>query len=207
MHIPDGFLDARVWAGAAVMSAGAVGYAVRRTKEVLDDRQVPVMGVMAAFIFAAQMINFPVAPGASGHLLGGALVAILMGPWTATLLMTTVYTIQALIFQDGGITTLGANILNSAVIAPWVALWGYRALKRVTGDGAAVFLSAWLSLVVAAGAAGVQLALSGTVPLGVVLPAILGWHMLIGIGEGLITGVAVRFARQNLPPALDERWV
>lgn len=107
MHIPDGFLDPKIWVGASALSAGALAAAVSNTRKVLEDRQVPALGVMAAFIFAAQMINFPVAGGTSGHLLGGALAAVLLGPWSAGLILTTVLVIQMLFFYDGGLTALG----------------------------------------------------------------------------------------------------
>ncbi|MEW5763264.1 MAG: energy-coupling factor ABC transporter permease [Bacillota bacterium] len=197
MHIPDGFLDPKVWAGAYAVSAGAVGAAVAKAGKVLEQRQIPLLGVMAAFIFAAQMVNFPVAGGTSGHLLGGALAAILVGPWGAGLILTTVLVIQMLFFYDGGFTALGANVLNMAIIAPWVAYGTYRALgsilKGTAGRNVAVFLAAWLSVVAAALACSLEIALSGTVPLKVVLPAMLGWHVLIGLGEGLLTVVAVAY--------------
>ncbi|SHF35175.1 cobalt/nickel transport system permease protein [Desulfofundulus australicus DSM 11792] len=197
MHIPDGFLDTRIWVGAGVLSAGAVAAAVAKTRKVLEDRQVPALGVMAAFIFAAQMVNFPVAGGTSGHLLGGALAAILLGPWSAGLILTTVLIIQMLFFYDGGLTALGANVLNMAVIAPWVAYGTCRLVSNLfrssAGRTAAIFLASWMSVMAAALAASLEIAFSGTVPLKIVLPAMLGWHALIGIGEGLITVVVVSF--------------
>jgi len=201
MHIPDGFLAPGVWAGASVLSAGALAGAVAKTKETLQDRQVPALGVAAAFIFAAQMVNFPVAGGTSGHLLGGPLAAILLGPWNAFLVMAAVLVIQCLFFYDGGLTALGANVLNMAVIAPWVA---YGAYKLFAGAGknksirtAAVFAAAWLSVMAAALACTAEIVLSGSVPWSVALPAMAGWHALIGIGEGLITAVVVAFVRQH----------
>jgi cobalt/nickel transport system permease protein len=197
VHIPDGFLDTRIWVGAGVLSAGAVAAAVAKTRKVLEDRQVPALGVMAAFIFAAQMVNFPVAGGTSGHLLGGALAAILLGPWSAGLILTTVLIIQMLFFYDGGLTALGANVLNMAVIAPWVAYGTCRLVSNLfrssAGRTAAIFLASWMSVMAAALAASLEIAFSGTVPLKIVLPAMLGWHALIGIGEGLITVVVVSF--------------
>jgi cobalt/nickel transport system permease protein len=177
-----------------------------RSGNTLGGRQVPLMGVLAAFIFAAQMLNFTVAGGTSGHLIGGALAAILLGPWAAILTMTTVVSIQALVFQDGGLLVMGANILNMAIIAPLVAYGVYRGVMAVAGDrrwGLFVggFAGAWLSVVVSAVATAVQLACSGTSPLGVALPAMAGVHVLIGIGEGLITAGALAFvatARRDL---------
>ncbi|MQL53873.1 cobalamin biosynthesis protein CbiM [Desulfofundulus thermobenzoicus] len=197
MHIPDGFLDPKIWVSASAISAGAVATAVTKTRRVLEDRQVPALGVMGAFIFAAQMVNFPVAGGTSGHLLGGALAAVLLGPWSAGLILTTVLVIQMLFFYDGGLTALGANVLNMAFIAPWVA-WGvYRLItgpvRGNAGRTIATFLASWLSVMAAALACTLEIALSGTVPLKVVLPAMMGWHALIGIGEGLITVVVITF--------------
>ncbi|MGB9661129.1 MAG: energy-coupling factor ABC transporter permease [Moorellaceae bacterium] len=197
MHIPDGFLDTKTWVGAAALSSAAVGYSLKRTRAFLGDRQVPALGVMAAFIFAAQMVNFPVGGGTSGHLLGAALATALLGPWSSTLILTSVLLIQALFFADGGITALGANVLNMAVIASWVAHVFYRLLgiRRPWG----VFLGSWCSVMVAAIACALELALSGTIPLSVVLPAMAAWHALIGVGEGLITcAVTALVARSGL---------
>jgi len=206
MHIPDGFLNPATLATAWAASSGAVGYGVHRLRRELDERQVPLMGVTAAFIFAAQMMNFTVAGGTSGHLLGGALAAILLGPWAAMLVLTSVLTVQALVFQDGGLLALGANIWNMAVIGVLVAWAVYRPLARLWGQktwgrAVATFLSAWASVVVASLMASVELAVSGASPWGVVLPAMGGVHALIGIGEGVITLAAlalVRVARPDL---------
>ncbi len=197
VHIPDGFLDPKVWVGASALSAGALAGALAQTRKALEERQVPVLGVMGAFIFAAQMVNFPVAGGTSGHLLGATLATLLLGPWSAMLVMTAVLVIQMLFFYDGGLTALGANVLNMAVIAPWVAYGVYRSITGLfrgnTSRVVAIFLASWVSVVAAALACSLELAFSGTVPLGVVLPAMMGWHALIGIGEGVITVVAVSF--------------
>ncbi|MCL4426128.1 MAG: energy-coupling factor ABC transporter permease [Firmicutes bacterium] len=207
MHIPDGFLDARTWIGATAAGAGAVGYSLKKTREVLEERQIPLLGVIAAFIFAAQMVNFPVAGGTSGHLIGAVLAAILLGPWAAGLVMTVVIMVQALFFGDGGITALGANVLNMAFFATFSGYYAYRLLSRLFGGGKAratgtfivTFLASWFSVVTAATAAALELAASGTVPLGVVLPAMLFWHVIIGIGEGVITAVAVSFVTSLRP--------
>lgn len=197
MHIPDGFLDPKVWLGASAISAGALAGAMTQTRKALEEEQVPRLGVMGAFIFAAQMINFPIAGGTSGHLLGAALAAVLAGPWSAMLTLTAVLVIQMLFFYDGGLTALGANVLNMAVIAPWVAYGTCRSVtglfKGNAGRIAAIFLASWLSVMASALACSLELALSGTVPLKVVLPAMMGWHALIGIGEGLITTVVVDY--------------
>lgn len=197
MHLPDGFLDAKTWVSTAVISASALGYAITKTKEVLSDRQVPRMGVMAAFIFAAQMINIPIAGGTSGHLIGGALASILMGPWSAAMIISTVLIIQCLFFQDGGLTALGGNILLMAVVAPFTAHFTYRLLTSDSQNRVRVlvgtFISGWTSTMAASVLASVLLAVSGTVPLYVALPAMSGWHALIGIVEGLITAFVIGF--------------
>lgn len=195
MHIPDGFLDTKTWLSTAALGAMALGYSVSKTKQELNDRQIPQLGVMAAFIFAAQMVNFPVAGGTSGHLLGAALATILLGPWSASLILTTVLIIQCLVFQDGGLTALGANVLNMAIIGTFVTQLAYRTLKGLSHskwmDAVACFVASWLSVMVAAGAAAVELALSNRIPLDVGLPAMLGVHAFIGIGEGVITTAVV----------------
>lgn len=198
MHIPDGFLSLGVALACWVLAAVGVGLALWRSGKALGERQVPLMGVLAAFIFAAQMLNFTVAGGTSGHLLGGTLAAILLGPWAGILTMTTVVAIQALLFQDGGLLVMGANVLNMALIATLVGYGVYRgvlALARGRRWGLFVggFVAAWASVVVAAVATAVQLAFSGTSPLGLALPAMAGVHVLIGIGEGLITVGALAF--------------
>lgn len=203
MHIPDGLLDTKTWVSAAALSGVAVGGAVRRTRGELGERQVPTLGVLAAFVFAAQMVNFPVVGGTSGHLLGAALAAILLGPWSATLIITTVLTVQALFFQDGGITALGANVLNMGVLAVWAGYWLYRGLKAVLpgagGNLVATFGAAWSSVMVSALAAALELAWSGTLPLEVGLPALAYWHLFIGLGEGLITASVVAYLTRTAP--------
>jgi len=197
MHIPDGFISVGTAVVTYAGSAGAIAYSVRRTNKELHERQVPLMGVMAAFIFAAQMINFKVAGGTSGHLLGGALAAILLGPWAGTLILTAVLAVQALVFQDGGLIALGANILNMAVIGVWSAYAIYELLRRALpgdkGRWLAGFISAWASVVLASLACALELAISGTSPLAVAVPAMGLVHMLIGVGEGLITTAVLAF--------------
>lgn len=207
MHIPDGFLNATTVAATWAISAAGVGYSVRRVSRSLEEPQVPLMGVTAAFVFAAQMMNFTIAGGTSGHLLGGALVSILLGPWAGMLVLTSVLAVQALLFQDGGLLALGANILNMAIIGVlvgWVAFNGFVRLLRGKewGKAVAAFGAAWLSVVVASLAAAVELALSGASPWNVVVPAMGGVHALIGIGEGLITVGVLAFVRVVRPDLL-----
>ena len=204
MHIPDGFLNAPV-AGVMYVVAGViVAVAVWRTNRTLNERTVPLMGVLGAFIFAAQMMNFPVAGGTSGHMLGGALAAILVGPWAAIVVMTSVIGVQALIFQDGGLAALGANIFNMGILTAfvgfavyWVASTVGRRNRRAVLAG--TFAAAWLSVMLSAFATSAQLAISGTSPWHVVLPAMMGVHTLIGIGEGLISAGAVAFTLGTRP--------
>lgn len=198
MHIPDGFLNLMVVGISWVISIIALAYAVIHTNRQLGEKQVPLMGVMAAFIFAAQMLNFPVVGGTSGHLIGGALASILLGPWAGMLIMTSVVAIQALVFQDGGLIALGANILNMGVIACLVGYYVYVGMRRVLGDRTWVnlvsaFVASWCSVFLAAIACAVQLAISGSSPLQIALPAMGSVHALIGIGEGLITVAALAF--------------
>ncbi len=196
MHIPDGFLNVTTAATTYVISAGGVGNAVRVANKKLGEKQVPLMGVLAAFIFAAQMLNFPIAGGTSGHVIGAALAAIMLGPWAAVLIMSCVLIAQSLIFQDGGLLALGANIFNMGIIASFVGYYVYRLVTLLLGDdrrgrlvGSA--FGAWSSVFLASFACAIELALSGASPIGVVLPAMAGVHALIGIGEGLITAAVL----------------
>ena len=196
MHIPDGFLNTATAVTTYVVSAGGVGYSVKEANRKLGDRHVPLMGVMGAFIFAAQMLNFPVIGGTSGHLIGAALAAILLGPWAGTLIMACVLIVQCLVFQDGGLTALGANVLNMGLVACFVGYYLHRAIVSILGEGrtgtlVGGFAGAWASVFVASILCAIELAVSGKSPLGVALPAMAGVHALIGIGEGLITAAAL----------------
>jgi len=202
MHIPDGFLDAKTWGPLWAVSAAGVGAAARRARARLDDRTIPLLGVTAAFVFAAQMLNFPVAGGTSGHFTGGALSAILLGPSAGILAMSSVLTIQCLVFQDGGLTALGANAFNMAIagcLSGW-AVW--RALTAVFGRRlrtASVFLAAWSSVVLAASLCAVELGLSGTVPLKPALAAMAGVHAVIGLVEGAVTAAVLELVWKVRP--------
>lgn len=197
MHIPDGFINGGVSMGAAAVAAGGLSVAVRKTKDFLEEKQVALAGLIASFIFAVQMLNFPVAAGTSGHLLGGVLAAVLIGPWAGALCVSVVLMVQAL-FADGGLTALGLNIVNMALVT---ALGGYaifailRRLLPATRASIVVAsgIAAGLSVVMSAGAFIVEFALGGTTPvsLSAVINAMLGVHLLIGIGEGLITAATV----------------
>ena len=206
LHIPDGFLNLVVslicWAITAVM----IGMAVSRTNKALGEKQVPLMGIMAAFIFAAQMINFPVAGGTSGHLLGGALAAIVLGPWAGMLVMTAVIAVQGLLFQDGGLLVMGANILNMGLLTAAIGYGLYRSVvnKSQTTKLVVAGIAAWLSVMAGALATSLQLWLSGTSNLQTVVIAMLGVHALIGLGEALITVAALSFIFRTRPDLLGE---
>lgn len=209
MHIPDGVLSPAVCVIAGVASAASIGLVSRRVGRTMEPRELPVLGVLGAFVFAAQMVNFPVAPGVSGHFFGAAAAAILMGPGPAVLVITVVLLIQALLFQDGGVYALGANALNMAVVGPPVAWLCYRGLSRPTSGLAsrsvAAFSAAWVSVMTAAALAAGELTLSGLNPWAVVLPT-LGWHALIGLGEGLVTVAVLQLVWRvrSEPVALPE---
>ena len=206
LHILDGFLNITISIIFWVLTIIFVGIAVRKTQGQFGERQVPLMGVMAAFIFAAQMINFPVAGGTSGHLLGGALAAIVLGPWAGMLVMTTVVGVQALVFQDGGLLVMGANIFNMGLVTTLIGYGLYRGVQaRSRGTRlAAAGIAAWLSVVAGALLTAIQLWLSGISTIRVVFPAMLGVHVLIGVGEALITIAALSFILQTRPDLLAE---
>ncbi|PMB46917.1 cobalt transporter [Fischerella thermalis CCMEE 5205] len=208
MHIPDGFISPPVAVATGVASVAALGIALTRSRDAFGIKHAPILGLTTAFIFAAQMINFPVAGGTSGHLLGGTLAAIILGnPWAGTICIATVLIIQAVLFADGGITALGANIFNMAVVGVWVGWSLTQTLQRLFGGyrsrlPLAAGIAAAVSVVVAAIACAIELAISGTAPLGLVLPAMTGVHILIGIGEGLITGGVLAYLATVRPDLL-----
>ena len=207
MHIPDGFLSVTVSVILWGISIIVIAYALKRVNADLGERQIPLMGVLAAAIFAGQMLNFSVAGGTSGHLMGAAIATILLGPWAAVLVMTTVISIQALIFQDGGMLALGANIFNMAVIGVAVSYVAYTTIVSLTsnrkwGVFMGGFLSAWSSIVVTSLAVALQLALSGTSPANLAVPAMAAIHAIIGIGEGLITVGALALVYSTRPDLL-----
>lgn len=203
MHLPDGFLSTPVWAGAWAVSSVAVSWCVRRVQACLQEKMIPLMGVMCAFVFAGQMLNFPVFGGTSGHLLGGVLAAVLLGPCAAVLVLTCVLVVQCLVFQDGGLTALGANILNMALLGT-LAGWGVfyvisRAFKGKKGFFTGAACGAWVSVVLSSAACALELALSGTVEWRRVVTAMVGIHAVIGIGEALITAFVVEFVSAARP--------
>lgn len=212
MHIPDGFVNLPTSAGFGAAAAGGVWYSLRRAASLLDDRRIPLTGLVAAFVFAAQMVNFPVASGTSGHLLGGVLAAVLLGPWLGSIVVTVVLVVQALVFADGGLSALGLNVFNMAVIGAIGGWYLYRALLGVlpTRDGVvpvAAGIAAGISVVLAALGFTLQYALGGEggASIGTVAAAMVGVHILIGIGEGLITALVVAAVLASRPDLVAGR--
>lgn len=203
MHIPDGFLDAKTALASAALSLVGLGFALHHTRQTLPPRKIPLLGLAAAFVFAAQMINFPVGVGTSGHLLGGVLVAALLGPSAAVIVISTVLIVQCLAFADGGITALGANIFNMAILGGAVGGLLYQLLARFSktlfGRLVAAILAAWFVVVLASIAAAGELALSGKVAWNLAFPVMTGVHALIGLGEGLITALVLSAIAQVRP--------
>jgi cobalt/nickel transport system permease protein len=198
VHIPDGFIDPPVAAAAGVLAIGTVAVCVTKGAAELDDKQIPMAGLVAAYIFAVQMLNFPVVSGTSGHLLGGVLAAVLVGPWLGTLAVSVVLFVQALVIADGGLTALGLNIVNMGLIGCLGGYVVYRGLRTFlprskTGVVVAAGIAAGLSVVMAAIGFVVEYALggSGGASAGTVFGAMVGVHALIGIGEGVITALTV----------------
>jgi cobalt/nickel transport system permease protein len=198
MHVPDGFLDAPTSIATGVAAATVVGVALRKARRELDDRTAPMAGLVATFVFAAQMVNFPVGLGTSGHLLGGALAAVLVGPWSGLLAVSVVLVVQALLLADGGITALGTNITLLAVAGVVIGWFVFRGLQKVAPKRVGVVpvlaaVGALVSVPSAAVAFVGLYAVGGTapVPLDGLMAAMLGWHTLIGIGEAVITGLVV----------------
>lgn len=198
MHVPDGFLDLTTSAATGAIAVGGIALALRGARRELDDRTAPLAGLVAVFVFAGQMVNFPVGPGTSGHLIGAALAALLVGPWTATLCISVVLIVQALLFADGGLTAMGTNITLLAIVAVWAAWWTFRLLAAVTPKRLGLipvlgFVAGLVSVPVAAVFFTGLFIVGGVAPLeaGTVLIAMVGWHAVIGLGEGLITALVL----------------
>lgn len=219
MHVPDGFFDAPTSIGAGVVAAGTLAVALKQSRREFTERLAPMAGLVAAFIFALQMLNFPVAGGTSGHLLGGALAAVLVRPWVGTLCISVVLAVQGLMFADGGLTAYGLNVILIAIVPTFVAYGVFRLLwrflpKRKPSVVIGTTVAALVSVPVAAAVFAVLFAIGGAVDLsfGTVLGAMVSVHVLVGIGEALITSavistvVAVRpdliAAAPELKPAL-----
>jgi cobalt/nickel transport system permease protein len=189
MHIPDGFLSNRIALGLDAVSAASILFSARRARIDESGRTIPTMGVLAAFVFGAQLLNFPLLGGTSGHLVGGALLSILLGPATAFLTMSTVVIAQALFLQDGGLIAIGANVFNIGAVPVFVGYAVFNLLGGTRRKNLTIpaFLAGWVSLIVPAASCALQLAISGTVTVHVALPAMVGYHAIIGIAEGALT--------------------
>lgn len=185
----------------------SLGYALKKTKKILKEKMIPLMGVMAAFIFAAQMLNFPVLGGTSGHLLGGVLASVTLGPYAGCIVLSLVLIVQCLIFQDGGPTALGANILNMAVVGTIVSYYLYVLFKIIFKKNTllSVFMASWFSVFLASTFCALELAISGTSPLRIVLPAMVFVHIFIGIGEAVITTLVLSFILKVRPDLIYSR--
>lgn len=206
MHAPDGFLDPGVAVVTAIVSAAIIGGAVRRAPTELGDAHVPLAGISAAFIFAAQMCNFPVASGTTGHLLGGTLAAILLGPWTGALVVAIVVLVQALLFADGGLTALGYNVLNIAVVPAFGGWALFRAFRRLVprdaaGVVAATALAALASVPLSAMAFSLEWLFGASAPVAfdTVFASVVGVHVLIGIGEAVLTAMVIAAVLASRP--------
>lgn len=208
MHIPDGFIDAKTAAVTAGLSAVGVGLALRRVKRELPPRKIPLLGLAAAFLFAAQMVNFPVAGGTSGHLIGGTLIAALLGPSAAVVVVTTVLIVQCFLFADGGVMALGANVFNMAILGCVAGYAILRAVNRVLpgirGQVTAIAFAAWCSVVIAAISCAGELAWSGTVNWRAAFPAMTLTHMVIGLGEGMISALVFLAVRRTRPEMIAD---
>jgi cobalt/nickel transport system permease protein len=198
MHVPDGFLDLPTSAATGAVAVAGIGLALRGARRELDDRTAPLAGLVATFVFATQMLNFPVGAGTSGHLLGGALAAILVGPWTAVLCLSVVLLVQSLLFADGGITALGTNVTLMGLVgvaAGWLVFRGLQAVlpKRTALVAPLAGIAAFVSVPVTALAFVGLYAVGGQAPVSLtaLTTAMVGWHSLIGLGEAAITGLVV----------------
>jgi cobalt/nickel transport system permease protein len=210
LHIPDGFLNIPVTIVTWICAIALIAVCLKQVQSDYQERAVPLMGVCAAFIFAAQMINFPIPGGTSGHLLGGTLAGVLLGPWAGSLVMVVVFIVQAFLFQDGGVTALGANMFNMGLIGTFGGYYLYRTIRYAIGrdslkgilTGSAI--AAWMSVFVAAIICAFQLAISGAVPLPVAVSTMAFWYVAIGIGEAIITVIAVSYIFKTRPDLIHK---
>jgi cobalt/nickel transport system permease protein len=206
MHIPDGFLTPRVWGSLDIVSGAFVAVGLRRTSETLQERSIPMMGVLSAFVFAAQMLNLPVAGGTSGHFLGGALVGILLGPWIGLIVMAVILVVQCFLFQDGGVAALGANIFNMGFLGSFVSAYIYRGLLPLMRGSRprfwAGFATAWITIVLSSLSCAGELAISGVISWGMGLSIIGGVHVVLGLLEGFLTGTVLESLAKTRPDLL-----
>ncbi len=209
MHIPDVLIDSRVAIATTAIGAAGLAYGLRAVERRHGARTTSLMGMMAAFVFAAQMVNFPVGPGVSGHLLGGVLAAVVLGPWAGAVVIATVLIVQCLLFQDGGLTALGANFLNMGLVGAVGGHAVYAPIRRLIGGRRGVLvgamIAAWFSVLLAAGAFTIELAILGDRH---EFFRILSWmalvHAVIGVGEAVITGLVVRFILLTRPDLIED---
>ena len=209
MHIPDGLMYPATAAVTGVAGAGAVAYALKKSREELDEKRIPVVGLTAAFIFAAQMVTIPVAGGTSAHLLGGAMAGIMLGPWIGTLVVSVVYLVQAIGFADGGVTALGANILCMGLLPAFGGYYFFRAVTRVLPRTRAAYLgsvavTSWLSIIAASLLASVFIAIGGPLPLAA-FPIMIGIHALVGVLEAVISTSVVAAVLASRPDLLANK--
>jgi cobalt/nickel transport system permease protein len=209
MHIPDGVMDGRTAVATMALSAAGLSLALRHTRLHLPPQRVPLMGLAGAFVFSAQMLNFPVVGGASGHLVGSVLTAVLLGPSAAVVVISAVLIVQCLMFNDGGVTALGANVFNMAIISAAGGYAVYDGVGRVfrgrRGQVLAASFAAWCGTVLGAVACAGEIAMSGATTWSKVLPAMAGVHMFIGVGEGVLTGIVLVAIGQLRPELLPDR--
>jgi cobalt/nickel transport system permease protein len=203
MHIPDGFVDLKTVITTSIVSAGGLGASIYKVKKIFKARTIAIMGVLAALIFALQMINFSIPGGTSGHLLGGALSSVIVGPFGGSIILAVVLIVQALIFNDGGITALGANIFNMAIIGVFSSYLIYSLIRKISKSKInfyiAITVASWFSVVFASTFAALELGISGTYAMGVTLKAMILVHMVIGVGEAIITTAIIAFVDRIRP--------
>lgn len=209
VHIPDGFVDLKTVISTGVISAGGLAASIYKIKQYFKGRVIAMMGIMCALIFALQMLNFTIPGGTSGHLLGGALAAIVLGPFAGCIVITVVLIVQAFIFMDGGVTALGANVFNMAIIGIFCAYLIYWLIGKISKSKINFFISvvvaAWFSVVIASFFAALELGISGTYAMGITMKAMVGVHMLIGIGEAIITIAVIAFVNRVRPDLILSR--
>ena len=210
MHIPDGFLDITTASVTYIIFILFGYYALRKSREMLKSEMISFISVLAAGIFAAQMLNWPLPGGTSLHFVGGALAGIILGPWLGFLAMTSVLLVQALIFHDGGITTLGANALNMAIIAVLIGYFSYKFIIGNFGNRDSIrflgaFLGGWLGILIAGAAVAIEIGYSPSFPYGIAItiPVMVGWHAVLGIIEGLITALTIIYLSRRAPQLLS----
>ncbi len=209
MHIPDGFVDIKTAVSTAVVSAGGLAVAIYKVKKFFKARVIATMGIIAALIFAGQMVNFTIPGGTSGHLLGGALAAIILGPHAGAIVIAVVLIVQCFIFMDGGVSALGANIFNMAIIGVYGSFLIYMLIGKLSKSKVNFYISvaaaAWLSVVIASIFAALELGISGIYPMAVTMKAMVLVHMVIGIGEALVTTAAIAFIDKVRPDIILTR--